>query len=159
MVMMQYCVDASGRWIKSRCVLIMWTNIVNILVWAVNQRSRFDYMYHCLNTPKEVNLTGHQVPPTTLPNVFESMQRSQVYKILTKMAHWRRQRLKDVGWLKFLSMKSWPSWYSVMLIVWWKADRISVMARMVETISVAVICLLITWTWWTNIVETFLAGQ
>ena len=50
-------------------------------------------------------------------------------------------------------MKLWPSWYSIMLIVWWKADQISVMARMVETISVAVICLLITLTWWTNIVD------
>ena len=55
--------------------------------WAVTQRSRFNYMYHCLNTPKEVNLTGRLVPPTTLPNVFESMQRSQIYKILTRMAH------------------------------------------------------------------------
>ena len=95
MVMMKYCVDASGRWIKSWCVLIMWTNIVDILVWAVNQRSCFDYMYHCLNTPKEVNLTGHQVPPMLLLSVFESMQRSQVDKVLTKVAHWQRQRLKD----------------------------------------------------------------
>ena len=54
--------------------------------WAVTQRSRFDYMYHCLNTPKEVNLTGRQVPPMTSLNVFESMQRSQVDKVLTRMA-------------------------------------------------------------------------
>ena len=65
--------------------------------WAVTQRSRFDCMYHCLNTPKEVNLTGRQVPPTTSLNVFESMQRSQVDKVLTRMAQCRRQRLKDVS--------------------------------------------------------------
>ena len=37
-------------------------------------------MYHCLITPKEVYLTGRQVPPMTSLNVFESMQRSQVDK-------------------------------------------------------------------------------
>ena len=65
-------------------------------------------------------------------NVFESIPRSQVDKVLTRMAQCRRQRLKEVGWLKFLSVKAWPSWYSVTLIVWWKAVRISVMARMVD---------------------------
>ena len=37
-------------------------------------------------TPTEVNLTGRQVPPTSSLNVFESMQRSQVDKVLTRMA-------------------------------------------------------------------------
>ena len=91
--------DTDGRRIESRCLLI--TDLVDqhcrhsclgskpkVLVWLYD---------HCLNTLKEVNLTGYQVPPMTLPSVFESMQRSQVDKVLTKMAHWRRQRLKDVG--------------------------------------------------------------
>ena len=69
--------------------------------------------------------------------------------------------MKQSIWRPTLEVGHWPSYVGfnatvgrigqlVMLIVWWKADRISMTAREAEIIPVAVICPLIMWTWWSN---------